>query len=298
MRGLSIVLASSVAALVIACGFHPEGVANDAQVDADDVDRDTDDDGRPDNADNCVSVANPDQADEDSDTVGDACDNCPHIANGMQENADGDGVGDICDPNPAGMDRVVAFYGFNGTAVPPEWGPVGVWHVSGGTLRQPSIEVGDRILSLNMMSDFTDVVIATDFDVVSVSPLVPATSSERAVSLLTRYQDGTIYGTGYLCGASQNVTDANNATQLAATYQNNGTVAVGDSDPLPVRLMAGTRMSFVGSSAGGTHACESRSGATVVSSFEDNQHTTGAVALRTIAVAANFRYVVVIAPGP
>jgi hypothetical protein len=42
--------------------------------------KDTDGDGIPDSSDNCVSVANPSQADSDADGFGDACDPCPATA--------------------------------------------------------------------------------------------------------------------------------------------------------------------------------------------------------------------------
>jgi hypothetical protein len=75
---------------------------------------DGDGDGVLDDADNCPSVANPDQADSDGDGAGDACDeppppdgdgdgvpddedNCPAAANAGQEDADADGIGDACD---------------------------------------------------------------------------------------------------------------------------------------------------------------------------------------------------------
>lgn len=59
--------------------------------------QDTDKDGVPDDADNCVNVANADQADADGDGIGDACDNCQTVANADQSDADGDEVGDACD---------------------------------------------------------------------------------------------------------------------------------------------------------------------------------------------------------
>lgn len=67
---------------------------------------DADGDGVSDNADNCLDVANADQADGDGDGVGDACDNCPAVANADQADADGDGTGDACEsaasaPTPA-----------------------------------------------------------------------------------------------------------------------------------------------------------------------------------------------------
>ena len=55
--------------------------------------------------DNCVSVANTNQADTDNDGRGNLCDNCPTIANFGQADANGDGVGDVCRPdldNPLG----------------------------------------------------------------------------------------------------------------------------------------------------------------------------------------------------
>lgn len=66
------------------------GTSNPGQEDADG-------DGRGDACDNCVSNANPGQEDADGDGRGDACDNCVNNANPGQEDADNDGVGDACD---------------------------------------------------------------------------------------------------------------------------------------------------------------------------------------------------------
>jgi hypothetical protein len=76
---------------------------------------DLDEDGVPDNTDNCRLVSNPGQEDADGDGVGDACDNCASVPNPGQENTDsvigngkgiagddatvpnGDSFGDVCD---------------------------------------------------------------------------------------------------------------------------------------------------------------------------------------------------------
>ncbi len=58
---------------------------------------DYDDDGIEDPYDNCVWVANANQADDDGDQVGNNCDNCPAAVNLAQENLDGDQFGDMCD---------------------------------------------------------------------------------------------------------------------------------------------------------------------------------------------------------
>ncbi|MCK5027509.1 MAG: thrombospondin type 3 repeat-containing protein [Candidatus Pacebacteria bacterium] len=70
---------------------------------------DVDEDGVPDEIDNCVRVENPDQEDINKNGRGDACDdfdrdgvinskdNCPNNPNRNQADIDADGIGDVCD---------------------------------------------------------------------------------------------------------------------------------------------------------------------------------------------------------
>jgi len=72
---------------------------------------DSDNDGVPDEFDNCPLLSNPSQVDTDGDGQGDACevdydndgvddvtDNCVLVPNPDQTDSDGDGLGDVCDP--------------------------------------------------------------------------------------------------------------------------------------------------------------------------------------------------------
>jgi len=76
---------------------------------------DADGDAVGDNSDNCITVANLDQADSDGDLLGDACeldsdgdgvddndDNCPLVSNVSQADADGDSIGDACENDTDG----------------------------------------------------------------------------------------------------------------------------------------------------------------------------------------------------
>jgi hypothetical protein len=65
---------------------------------------DLDGDGIVDAIDNCLELANSDQADADGDGVGDACDSCVDATNAQQHDEDGDLIGDECDVCPAVRD--------------------------------------------------------------------------------------------------------------------------------------------------------------------------------------------------
>ncbi len=62
--------------------------------------KDSDQDGVPDEKDNCPLKYNTDQKDSDKDSVGDACDNCPYTYNPDQKDANGNGIGDACESTP------------------------------------------------------------------------------------------------------------------------------------------------------------------------------------------------------
>ena len=66
---------------------------------------DGDEDGFPDNSDNCPSIPNQDQSDTDYDGIGNVCDGCPDDPNPGQEDSDFDLIQDACDPFPYNDDN-------------------------------------------------------------------------------------------------------------------------------------------------------------------------------------------------
>lgn len=113
-----------------------------------------DGDGYHNDADNCPTVFNPDQADADHDGLGDACDtdddndgisdsadNCPLVANADQTDNDHDGKGDACDSDLCGMS-------LHAGVVEP-YGSFGNSHGSGGTVNLDYM----RFLSSNLAWD-------------------------------------------------------------------------------------------------------------------------------------------------
>ncbi|HEY1077824.1 MAG TPA: PKD domain-containing protein [Fontimonas sp.] len=70
--------------------------------DVDSSANDRDDDGAPNDADNCPAQSNTDQADDDGDGIGNVCDNCPSDSNANQADANGNGIGDACEVDSGG----------------------------------------------------------------------------------------------------------------------------------------------------------------------------------------------------
>lgn len=138
---------------------------------------DRDDDGVPDDADNCPDDANATQHDEDADSIGDVCDRCPHIPDSAQPDSDSDGVGDACDPDPAtGGNRIVSFLSFGDGELPDGW----TAEVEAGA---PWIVEGDDLVvavSDDDVARFTttptpngaETVVETEFTVDAIAPYV------------------------------------------------------------------------------------------------------------------------------
>jgi hypothetical protein len=109
---------------------------------------DFDGDGVPDDQDNCVMRANPDQADEDGDGLGDVCDPCPPFGGDANVDSDGDGVGDGCDPHPNdGGDTLALFLGFS-DGMPAGSQTNGAWTFANGDARVSTSEGAAATLSL------------------------------------------------------------------------------------------------------------------------------------------------------
>jgi len=101
---------------------------------------DIDLDGVLNGADNCPSVANPNQRNHDGDNRGDACDVCPHLSSTIHADNDADGIGDDCDPRPSlPGDQVAIWDGFYADSPALSWNTVGTWTLDNGTLQQTAL---------------------------------------------------------------------------------------------------------------------------------------------------------------
>jgi len=85
------------------CGIGPCSVLNRPAAGL----QDTDEDGTPDDADNCPADPNADQADRDLDAYGDVCDLCPDYRSSNNNDFDRNGIGDVCECGDQTQDGVV-----------------------------------------------------------------------------------------------------------------------------------------------------------------------------------------------
>lgn len=112
---------------------------------------DTDNDGVPDDQDNCPDTPNSDQADSDGDGIGDVCDpqlpidsdgdgipdvedNCPVTLNPYQEDSDNNGIGDACQPVLSVLPTALAFSGVS-YETPPKHKLVTITNTNNGLLK-------------------------------------------------------------------------------------------------------------------------------------------------------------------
>jgi hypothetical protein len=98
---------------------------------------DSDGDGIPDDIDNCINDANPDQSDVDSDTVGDVCDVCP------------DDDADTCNPDGSAGGS----FGSGGGTLATENGDVSITIPSGALDTETSISITDTGASYQLITN-------------------------------------------------------------------------------------------------------------------------------------------------
>ncbi|MDQ3368783.1 MAG: thrombospondin type 3 repeat-containing protein [Myxococcota bacterium] len=165
---------------------------------------DSDGDGWSDAVDNCIEIANADQANEDGDGLGDACDPCPVSANNTD--TDGDSVGDGCEPIASGVDKILLFEGFNGTVAPGNALVLGTgWTFSGGKAHHVSTAnaVGSLTFPLLVPSTRRETIVAR----VTVDAQYPLSGDPTGVGVVSRMDDaGAI---GVQCGVGR---DASSGT--------------------------------------------------------------------------------------
>jgi hypothetical protein len=269
---------------------------------------DRDGDGVPDAIDNCPDVPNPDQHDKDGDGVGDACDNCPHVFNPGQEDVleiaagfEADGVGDACDPRPDQPgDRIVFFDGFYGPDRDPRWVAAGgddEWIQGDGVLTQTGTEPPARILYLDGLHlDRAAIDAAVVIDGASDGP-------HQGGGVIAHYQAGAQAGTGYACKQVTS-TDSGETGLHVLRMDDSVTWFLGDGTTLPAAMQTGVeyRHRFFASGPGQRLSCWVAASDLIdparLRTLSDGDYGEGHLGLRTLRVAASYRYVVIYELGP
>ena len=247
---------------------------------------DDDGDGVLNGGDNCVTVANPDQANEDGDRFGDACDPCPPIADDAGLDGDGDGVGDACDPNPTTPgDAFALFAGFGG-GIPAGWTQTGTWTAAAGSV---SVISGTNRHSLLVTS-----IPLTGGEVIATRLVVDAVFDNDPRSAGVADQVVVSPLAGVACGGGQNAQADGAIPGVYITNMAGGailglstsTFAVGSRHDVAFRR-AGTSYTCTGTPDGATPAS--------TSATYTPAPAAPAVGLRTQNVSATFDWLMVIA---
>jgi hypothetical protein len=287
-----------------ACSYHhgsPPGGSGGDDVDAQITDPtlDTDGDGVPDIADNCIYVKNPDQHNHDGDDRGDACDVCPHIKD-TGADADNDGVGDACDPRPNDPgDKILLFEGFYGDL---SWTPVigdsASWHSGSGMLNQPDTNAIYQLVNV-MPSPPNNVFVEMR---VRIDGLSSSPSARKSTGLVVGYRATDDY---MFCGLAN---QGGNSTEIDAGYiapgQGSGsfdysagtisTPMTGDWIMLQARTTQGANDTQTQLDCAGAGVNKLPGGATYYA-YAD---AAGDIGLRTNGVDATFDYVFVVSVPP
>ncbi|WP_428267891.1 thrombospondin type 3 repeat-containing protein [Haliangium sp.] len=286
---------------------------------------DRDDDGIPDNQDNCPMIANNDQLDEDNDGVGDKCDNCFRDKNTNQYDEDSDGVGDVCDncfgipnrdqedngetavdgkadgigdacdPRPAeGGDKVLYQDGFNVPAnAPPEgWTEVanGTWEIANGSLHQTNPSNGDMAVAMLLRSkigDLTAMAVETKMSV----PSIGGSDNQFEFGVVARYY--SLNGLGLACVLQRPSSGADrlriDALGRSDVWTGSGDVTISPTTHYRLTLGIHERVyrcrALDLSDNSATESFETTSMGTIP--------TQGQVGLRTKRIQASFSYIVV-----
>ncbi len=288
--------------LLAACSFSHgspgssgPGAGGGADAPTTDPQLDSDHDGVPDIADNCVYVPNPDQHDHDGDGRGDVCDVCPHLAD-TGADLDGDGVGDACDPNPTTPgERSVLFDGFYG---PLAWTPViggPSWQITNGVLDQPdtgSIYQLVRPMSPPPNNVFVEVR-------VHVNQLAQNQATRHSIGLVVAYHAPDDY---LFCGVAQ-TTDAeieagvvSPATAGSTFDYNPGTFTaamIGDAITLQAQTSQAAGDTNTHLDCTGQHTTDHGT-----ASYDAQTDAAGEIGLRTNGADASFDYVFAVEVPP